>query len=401
MRERDAMLARVAQPVCVVDGCGRFYYVNPSAVGALGYADAGELLGRPAHETVHYKHPDGTPYPAAECPLTRAGRRADDPPPEDWLVRKDGSMLPVSSTSARFDTAAGAGAVVASPISRSGAGWSARRASARRRPGARGRAARGPAAHHRGRGRGARAARARPARRRPAAVRQRRPRPRAGRAGGGLRAAARPRAARARDRPREDGHRRPARPRGGDPSRDPQRPATGSSRAGADLAAAAAGGDRASPGRAPRAPVEASVFFFVSEALTNVVKHAEARAASVDVHARGDTLVVVVADDGRGGARPQGGSGLAGLGDRIEALDGALTVTSPPGAARRCRPRSRSARTRPDPRGGFRARSAGEPRRARHRRRCDPRSTISARAGPERRSRCTHAERLTRRPPSR
>ena len=77
--------------------------------------------------------------------------------------------------------------------------------------------------------------------------------------------------------------------------------------------------------------VEASVYFFVSEALTNVVKHADARAATVSIGAVNGALTVEVSDDGVGGARAAGGSGLRGLGDRVGALDGTLDVESPPG----------------------------------------------------------------------
>ena len=44
-------------------------FANPAAITALGYDNADELLGRRRHETIHYKHPDGTPYPATECPM--------------------------------------------------------------------------------------------------------------------------------------------------------------------------------------------------------------------------------------------------------------------------------------------------------------------------------------------
>jgi hypothetical protein len=78
------------------------------------------------------------------------------------------------------------------------------------------------------------------------------------------------------------------------------------------------------PRRLP-APVEASVYFFVSEALTNVAKHARANEARVVIHCADDRLVVEVSDDGVGGATTGGGgTGLAGLEDRIAALDGEL-----------------------------------------------------------------------------
>ncbi|MFJ3404924.1 sensor domain-containing protein [Promicromonospora sp. NPDC090134] len=84
------------------------------------------------------------------------------------------------------------------------------------------------------------------------------------------------------------------------------------------------------PGRLP-GPVEAAAYFVVSEALTNVVRHAGAR--SVRVHGRlaGGSLVLTVLDDGVGGATVRSGGGLAGLALRLEALDGELSVTSPPG----------------------------------------------------------------------
>ena len=77
-------------------------------------------------------------------------------------------------------------------------------------------------------------------------------------------------------------------------------------------------------------PMEASLYFFVSEALANVVKHARATHAEVRICVE-DDLVVDVHDDGVGGASPVGGTGLAGLADRIAALDGDLVVTSVPG----------------------------------------------------------------------
>jgi signal transduction histidine kinase len=77
--------------------------------------------------------------------------------------------------------------------------------------------------------------------------------------------------------------------------------------------------------------VEATAYFVVSEALTNVAKYAEATTASVVIGLDGDRLVIEISDDGRGGADPTAGSGLRGLGDRIAALDGTLEVDSPPG----------------------------------------------------------------------
>jgi signal transduction histidine kinase len=76
--------------------------------------------------------------------------------------------------------------------------------------------------------------------------------------------------------------------------------------------------------------VEATAYFVVAEALTNVVKHANASAAEVTATVAPDRLELGVRDDGVGGARPDGG-GLIELEDRLASLDGTLTVESPPG----------------------------------------------------------------------
>src|SRR5215470_280483 len=83
----------------------------------------------------------------------------------------------------------------------------------------------------------------------------------------------------------------------------------------------------ASPG------VEAVAYFIVSEALTNVVKHAQATRAEVTVTRAGDLLRIAVTDDGRGGAVPSAGdsTGLRGLAQRAAAVDGTLSIDSPPG----------------------------------------------------------------------
>jgi PAS domain S-box-containing protein len=109
-----AVLDCVAQPVWVVDHVGAILFANPAAVRALGYDDASELAGRPSHETIHYKHPDGSPFPVEECPmLAPRATGATLHSEEDWFVRRDGSMFPVEYTSAPIDTPGGRGAVVA------------------------------------------------------------------------------------------------------------------------------------------------------------------------------------------------------------------------------------------------------------------------------------------------
>jgi len=81
----------------------------------------------------------------------------------------------------------------------------------------------------------------------------------------------------------------------------------------------------------PPASVEAAAYFVVSEALANVAKHANATRASVTVRRSGDRLTIQVQDDGAGDAEIVEGSGLAGLRDRVGALDGELHLLSPAG----------------------------------------------------------------------
>jgi signal transduction histidine kinase len=83
------------------------------------------------------------------------------------------------------------------------------------------------------------------------------------------------------------------------------------------------------------APVEATAYFVVCEALANVAKYADAHAASVDLRRCNGSLRVEVADDGRGGADLHAGSGLLGLQDRVAALGGCLHIDSPAGAGTR------------------------------------------------------------------
>jgi PAS domain S-box-containing protein len=331
LREREAILAKVAQPVWVVDRSGRFHYANPAALQALGYEDLSELKGKPGHATVHYKYPDGTPYPEEDCPITRArltGEALSDS--EDWLVRKDGSILRIAYSTAPFDLPDGPGSVTA--FTDVEEHLRAERA-ARERDVAR-----------------ARAVELRGARRRIIEAAD---------------------AARARlERDLHDGAQqqlvnlalRLRIARGKLPG-EPEEAARLLDDA-IELAAAAmtelrelaAGIHPAilthrglgpaierlvsrmplrvrvleTPDERLPAPLEASVYFVVSEALTNVVKHAGASAATVHIDVTDGVLTVEVADDGAGGADMRRGTGLSGLADRVAALDGELTVTSVP-----------------------------------------------------------------------
>jgi signal transduction histidine kinase len=83
------------------------------------------------------------------------------------------------------------------------------------------------------------------------------------------------------------------------------------------------------------AGLEAAAYFVISEALTNVVKHAGAVGARVTAAVERGQLRVEVRDDGVGGARAGDGTGLGGLEDRVSALDGHLVLESPPGGGTR------------------------------------------------------------------
>lgn len=81
--------------------------------------------------------------------------------------------------------------------------------------------------------------------------------------------------------------------------------------------------------------IEGAAYFVISEALANVAKYAGATKASVRVTRGDDHMGIEVEDDGVGGADPRSGSGLRGLGDRLAALDGTMTVVSPVGGGTR------------------------------------------------------------------
>ncbi|WP_433145752.1 histidine kinase [Actinomadura nitritigenes] len=85
----------------------------------------------------------------------------------------------------------------------------------------------------------------------------------------------------------------------------------------------------------PAPALESVAYFVVSEALTNVVKHAGASRAEVALARRDDRIVLTVVDDGRGGASTAGGSGLAGLSRRVASVDGTLSLSSPTGGPTR------------------------------------------------------------------
>ena len=317
-------------PLWLVDGDDRIAFVNDAAVRLLGYDSDVELIGRPSHDSVHWKHPDGSPYPAEDCPITHATRRGEPVVIErDWWVRKDGSMLPISIHCVQMEIDGRMGtamtfhdqtAVVQAEKERRSLEVQRARLAA------------------------VRASRARIVE---AADAQRR------RVVRDLHDGAQASLVRVvmALQLAHDGAEFPqaVRPLVGDALEDARsavtelrelahgiHPAT-LTRHG--LAAAVAGvAERApvpvevdiAPERYPES-VESTAYFVAAEALTNVAKYAQASAARVAATRVDSRLVLTVDDDGVGGARPYRGSGLAGLVDRVAAVNGTLTVTSDPG----------------------------------------------------------------------
>jgi signal transduction histidine kinase len=91
------------------------------------------------------------------------------------------------------------------------------------------------------------------------------------------------------------------------------------------------------PGERYPMAVESAAYFVAAEALTNVVKYADASLVAITATRIAGRLRLVVEDDGVGGAVLQPGAGLAGVGDRLAALDGELSIDSPPGGGTRIR----------------------------------------------------------------
>ncbi len=108
-----AVLDAAPQPLWAVGPDGLIRYANRAAIAALGYDSAHELFGRHGHDTIHGRHPDVTPHPAADCPMLRPRVTGETVSSDlDWFVRRDGSMFPASYVSAPVEMPGGRGAVV-------------------------------------------------------------------------------------------------------------------------------------------------------------------------------------------------------------------------------------------------------------------------------------------------
>ena len=324
----SALIASMADAVYAVDDAGVVLFANAAALRLLGYAAEEDLIGRPSHATIHHSHPDGTPFPEAECPLLRP-RQTGEPVrvDQDWFVRRDGSFVPVAYSSAPVTVAGRRGAVVVfrDVTERN-------RAEAER--------LRAEAIH---------ASRARIVQ---AALQERR------RLGRDLHDGAQQRlinvifALQAAGRGAGDEAARRAIAEALEETQQAIRDLRDLG-AGLDPSVLAHRGLAAAiASLTARTPVpvaldvpderfdplvESTAYFVVAEALANVAKHAQATEAAVMIAAEPDRVQVTVSDDGRGGAAPDlaGGSGLAGLTDRVAAVGGTLTVASPPGEGTR------------------------------------------------------------------
>lgn len=327
------VIATAADALWVVDRDGYIRFLNPAAAAILGYADPAELVGRPSHATIHYKHADGSPYPVEDCPMLRVhvtGQTLHTE--EDWFVRKNGALVPVAYSSAPFHDGDGWGAVITfrDITERLRLDEAARREALER----------------------AHAEDVRMSRRRIAeasdAARKRIERDIHDGAQQQLIAVSlrleEARAA-ARDDPATAGvvidlARSELRvalqelrelARGIHPTVLSERGLGAALRAMARRSAIPVDLDLnlAADRRLPP-EVEGCAYFVIGEALANVQRHAQATHVAIRVEEDAELVRFSIADDGVGGATLGTGSGLTGARDRVDAMGGTLVISSPP-----------------------------------------------------------------------
>jgi len=332
-----ALLATVPDAVYLVDPGGRVQFANPAALEMLGYEED-DLLGRVSHPTIHHSHWDGSHFPVEECPMLRPRTTGETVRVDgDCFWRRDGSKFRVAYSSAPLPMSGGTGAVVvfrdvterlaAEDVARSEAAERARNTELR-------------------------ASRARIV---AAADAERR------RLGRDLHDGAQQRLVRVllelrlaaakvtADVSPQAHERLDAAAREVEEAivelRDLVNGIHPAILANRGLNAAIyslvaplpmiVSCEIADQRWAPE--LEAAAYFVVAEALTNVIKHAVASEATVSIRERAGQLCIQITDDGRGGATFGAGSGLTGLADRLDAIDGTLSIRSVPGEGTRVR----------------------------------------------------------------
>jgi len=311
-------VAAVADALYVVDAAGRITFLNPAALNILGYADEDELLGRISHETIHYLRPDGSPFPAEECPLLRPRLTGETVHLDlDWFVRKDITHVAVSYSSAPVDLTDGRGAVVAfrdiSDQLRLRELEASRARIAQAADDARRRIERDL---HDG------------AQQQFVAVSMRLENARR------LLAAAPDDAARLLQAAHADLREAIAElqrlAHGIHPAELSERGLIPALRTLARRAATPVGVRATDIGRLPPA-IETTAYYIAAEATANAVKHAHAHQVEIVLARTPQALQLTITDDGAGGATISGGTGLQGLHDRADALGGHITLVSPVG----------------------------------------------------------------------
>ena len=319
-----ALLASMGDAVYAVDGQGRVLFANPASLAILGYGSEDDLVGRLSHATIHHSRPDGSVFPESECPLLRPRVSGELVRVEaDWFIRRDGSFVPVSYSSAPVNVNGERGAVVVF-----------RDLTYQLRVEA-----------ERHRSETLRASRARIVQ---ATLEERR------RLGRDLHDGAQQRlvnvmlALKAALEDAGEEATRVAIAHALDETQQAIRDLRDLS-AGLHPSVLTNRGLRAAivsltartpvavridaPGTRFPEIIESTAYFVIAEALANVAKHADATEAGVTVSVTPPWLRVEVCDDGCGGASGEAtaGTGLAGLADRVNAVGGSLTVESPPG----------------------------------------------------------------------
>ncbi|MHC3469410.1 PAS domain-containing sensor histidine kinase [Streptomyces sp. 7R007] len=326
------VLDSVSQVIWVVDHQGRILYTNPAGVAALGYDSADELVGRSSHSTLHPERPDGTPFPASECPMLRPADTGEPAHGDDeWFRRRDGSFFPASWWAAPVDLPEGRG-VVYSFFDATEARELER--ARRERDAARIRADESRAAQRRLM-QSIESVRRQTARDLHDGAQQRlvslliglrltrEMLPETAPGATALLDQAIADAQTAINELRELAY-------GVYPSVLTTKGLMAAVESLAERCAVPTTVRADCPRRLP-SEVESQAYFVIAEALTNAVKHAQASHIRVSVSVA-DTLRIEVADDGIGGVPEETtGSGLTGLMDRVGAFDGVLVIDSPPG----------------------------------------------------------------------